>query len=114
MNGPSVRREDYQEREYTSGERNTIALHAQFVHGNDNLPGGWRDALADGLECFVKSECKHTTSSMFEVSNKHGVWGVLICDDCGRQSGRECPHVHLTWHEDGQVLICDNCGVDGT
>ncbi len=61
------------------------------------------------------SNCSHTTGTMFEVENDHGVWGIIICIDCGGiQMGPECPHVHCTWHEDGQVLICDNCGVDGT
>jgi len=65
--------------------------------------------------CIDFSDCQHTSGMMFEVENEHGVWGVILCTDCGGvQMGPECPHVKCTWHEDGKVLICDNCGIDGT
>lgn len=75
----------------------------------DLLPPDWRKWTLIDL-----SYCQHTTSSMFEVENEHGVWGVLICNNCGTLVQRECPHVSNSWNEEGTVLTCDNCGIDGT
>lgn len=59
--------------------------------------------------------CEHTTRTLVEVENQHGIWGCEICQDCGRQvAGPECPHVHNTWHFDGRILVCDNCAMDVT
>jgi hypothetical protein len=111
---PSHDRNDYESREYTSGDRNRLAQHLQFIHGNESLPADWRRWPSDHLQCFSAEQCSHTQRFLIEVPTKHGVWGMEICASCGEQVGKECPHVHLTWHNDGQLLICDNCGVDGT
>lgn len=73
-------------------------------------PGNWREwTVID-----VAKNCPHTTCSVFEVENEHGIWGVEICTNCGTLVQRECPHVSNSWNEEGTVLTCDNCGIDGT
>lgn len=73
------------------------------------LPADWRTWTEYDL-----SECPHTTQTMVEVENAHGIWGVMICNDCGQQVARECAHVRCDWHVGGKVLRCGNCGVDAT
>lgn len=117
MNGPSVRREDYTARELSEADLEVLRAYVAQFHDNERVPltKDTRMFPARNLRPFKDQEdCPHTTSTMFEVSNKHGVWGVLVCDDCGRQNGRECPHVRCSWHLDGTILVCDNCGIDGT
>lgn len=69
----------------------------------------WRNWLTVDPEA-----CSHTTCTMTEIETAFGAWGVEICNFCGTQTARQCPHYHNTWHLDGQVLICDLCGADGT
>lgn len=117
MSGPSVNRDDYQSREFSEIDLHILKAYVDRCHDNDNVPLTLDTRMFPAREISPfkdQEDCKHTTSTMFEVSNQYGVWGVLICDECGRQSGRECPHVRSTWHLDGTILICDNCGVDGT
>lgn len=73
------------------------------------LPADWRKGTLIDL-----SHCQHTVCSFFEVENEHGIWGMEICNNCGTQVRRECPHVSNTWNPEGTVLTCDNCGIDGT
>lgn len=115
MTEVSHKREDYAEREFSVPELHVIRAHVAACH-EEAMTEENRSFLSRHLATFIKQEeqCPHITSSMFEVANKHGVWGVLICDDCGKQSGRECAHARSSWHLDGTVLICDNCGIDGT
>lgn len=112
---------DYKPRENMRYRAVTIRAHAARVrrleatyeNGKetraDLLPDGWRKWTLIDL-----SNCQHTASSFFEVENEHGVWGVLVCNNCGTQVHRECPHVSNSWNEEGSVLTCDNCGIDGT
>lgn len=109
----SHERDAYKSREYTSGERNLIALHVQFVQSNP-LKAGWRGALKDGLGCFKDPPCRHVERHLVELATPYGIWAHEICAECGEHLRRECPHVRLTWQNDGTALICDNCGVDGT
>lgn len=81
------------------------ALHA--ANAQDVLD--WRELTKRDL-----SKCPHTSGTIVEVENKHGYWGVEICNDCGEATLKECPHAHCSWHLDGKVLVCDNCGVDCT
>lgn len=108
---PSFKPEDYDAREYTDAEKESIALHAKSPERDSYQSAAWRMALTE-LSCF--NECAHTQRYLIEVPTKHGVWGMEICTECGKQVARQCPHVRLTWHEDGTVLLCDNCGIDGT
>lgn len=78
------------------------------------IPGDWRSWIAQKVERDLLRTCNHTVCSIFEVENEHGVWGVEICNNCGAQTAKECPHVQLEWREDGTALICTNCGHDGT
>lgn len=91
----------------------THARRVRLLGDNNLLPTDWRDWTMRYVAGLLKT-CKHTTGTIFEVENEHGVWGVEICNDCGIQVTRECPHISNTWHADGALLICDNCGVDGT
>lgn len=79
----------------------------------DVLPPNWRTWTEIDFSTFAGG-CPHTVCSIFEVENKNGVWGVEICNGCGEQVVKECPHDRLTWQVDGKALICDNCGHDGT
>lgn len=106
-------RDSYEPRTWTPSELETIKrqthVHALAEEGQ-TFTSDWRQFTVRST-----ADCPHTSGTMIEVENEHGVWGVIICNDCGRlQSGPECPHVLCTWHEEGKVLICDNCGVDGT
>lgn len=88
---------------------NNLAQRAAREAQNGELPSDWRDRTLYDL-----SSCIHTVCTIIEVENKHGVWGVEICDNCGAQVAKECAHVSNTWNEAGTALTCDNCGKDGT
>lgn len=78
------------------------------------LPDDWRSWLVPLVQRIL-NRCPHTQRSLVEVENEHGIWGMEICVNCGVVAlGPQCPHVSLTWHDDGKALICDNCGHDGT
>lgn len=97
---------EFVSRELTDAQRAKVKAQLEL---HDATPPGWRERTL-----FDLSGCAHTSERLIEVENEHGVWGMMICVDCGAQTAKECPHVHLTWHEEGNVLICDNCGADGT
>lgn len=97
-------RDQFKPRELTKPQLELIAKqpHAQTVPG-------WREQTM-----FDFSECPHTQEHLIEVDGPHGVWGMMVCVNCGTQTQKECPHVHCEWYEDGKVLVCSNCGIDGT
>lgn len=102
----------YTPREWSPAQKllihDQIRIHRRVDEGSQ--VGDWRK-----LTVLDTSDCSHTSGTMFEVENAHGIWAVVICNDCGQfQSPPQCAHVQNTWHEDGKVLICDNCGSDGT
>lgn len=78
--------------------------------------GGFFSEAITRIEiCHDFTHCPHTSGVFIEVENDHGVWGVIVCVNCGQlQGGPECPHESSTWNEDGSLLTCDNCGIDGT
>jgi hypothetical protein len=82
---------------------------AQAAMPRDESRRGWRNRTK-----FWFTNCRHTSCTLVEVENERGRWGVEICNDCGHQVARECPHEKSEWFADGQVLLCLNCGSDGT
>lgn len=101
---------EFKPRDWSVGDLVKIADHGKMVR--DETQRNWRARLAAMLT--PQSGCTHTTGTMVEVENDHGVWGVIVCNGCGAQTARECPHEKCTWHADDTVLVCDNCGYDGT
>jgi hypothetical protein len=97
-------RDAFTARELTDAQLESIAKQAQVP------PAEFRREAT----LFDFSDCPHTLQRMVEVENDHGVWGMMICTNCGTQVAMECPHVHCTWYEGGKVLVCSNCGIDGT
>lgn len=113
--------EQYKPREDLIARPTAIRAHAERVK---RLSGVWEDgrqiirhALPHDWRMWTLidlSKCPHTVCSFFEVENDHGIWGMEICNNCGTQVRKECPHVSNTWNPEGTVLTCDNCGIDGT
>lgn len=116
--GVSNDRDAYKSRDYNLAGRMFIASHVarvSLLQERHLLPPNWRQWVTEGLpSVFSPERCEHVHRTLIEVATAHGVWGMEICASCGEQVAKECPHIRLTWHDDGQVLICDNCGVDGT
>lgn len=105
-------REQFAPREISKAEEIVLRAHVERakVLGEHNLlPHDWRDDILYSVD-----DCHHTTQTMVEVENARGVWGVMICNDCGKQVARECPHVRCDWLFDGELLRCGNCGCDAT
>jgi hypothetical protein len=111
-----VEKKKYPPRLHERGYGSAIRFHVkrvQLLQKNNLLPDNWRQWLQHYVDTLLKL-CPHTTCTIVEVEGPHGIWGVEICNDCGTLTARECPHVCMIWHEEGQALICSNCGVDGT
>jgi hypothetical protein len=85
-----------------------IADHMALSRDENDDPR-WRERTVIDF-----TDCPHTSGTMVEVVNEYGIWGVIICNRCGRQSDRECPHTTCEWNDEGTLLRCLNCGVDGT
>jgi DNA-directed RNA polymerase subunit RPC12/RpoP len=102
-------------RPMTVGRAQQLADHRAMVaehtneHGHVNL-SRWRERTL-----FSFNDCPHTVCTFIEVENAHGIWGMSICINCGKQvEGPECPHTSNSWDEAGSLLTCDNCGMDVT
>lgn len=90
------------------------AARVQVLERAHLLPADWRSSLERYVADHLIARCQHVTRTFIEVEGQHGKWGVEICDDCGVQVARECPHATMIWCADGTALICTNCGHDGT
>lgn len=105
-------REKFAPRLVDTREMERLRQHVERViaHGHpERLPTDWREEIA-----YDFSECPHTAETLIEVEGPHGIWGMAICNNCGEQVVKECPHVRCDWLLDGKLLRCANCGIDGT